>query len=303
MVVDSKLTIASDIALFCLADADGGDLPTWSAGAHIDLTLPSGIVRQYSLCGDPADRRHYWVAVARSQDSRGGSRELHENIGTGTSLRVRGPRNNFPLVEANSYLLLAGGIGVTPLIAMARELACQARDWRLVYGGRSMSAMAFRTELMELGGDRVDFVAQDERGLPDLGGALRHAAAGTAVYCCGPERMIQRVERLCAGLGDKFSLHIERFGEGPPVSVGRPDDVAFAVVLRRRNQVVQVAADRTVLEAVRAAIPTQPFSCLKGECGTCEVRVLAGEVDHRDTFLTSDEKAANQSMMICVSRA
>jgi ferredoxin-NADP reductase len=261
-------------------------LPGWEPGAHIDLVLPSGLVRQYSLCGDPADTSSYTVATRLVEDGRGGSREVHEQVRVGTELEVRGPRNRFPLVEAPSYVFVVGGIGITPVLPMLRALP-EGVDWRLLYAGRTRESMPFLAEIGELGADRVRVVA----GLPDLDGELADVPEGAVVYCCGPEG-------LMAAVAERFPhVRLERFA--PRASSG--GDTAFEVELRRSGRTLTVPADSTVLAAVRAELPDTPYSCEQGFCGTCQQRVLEGEVEHRDELLTDAERAG--SMLICVSRA
>ncbi|MGV9628304.1 PDR/VanB family oxidoreductase [Streptomyces sp. NPDC003487] len=281
---------------------EGHDLPRWEPGAHLDLVLPSGLVRQYSLCGDPEDTSSYIVAARLVEDGRGGSREVHEQVREGMELEVRGPRNRFPLVDAPSYVFVAGGIGITPILPMLRALTADGADWRLLYGGRSRASMPFLEEVVKLGGmgvppvraesgtrGRVSVVAEDEDGLPDLDAWLGELPGGAAVYCCGPEGLMAAVaERVPR-------VHMERFT--PRAATGG----AFEVELRRSGRVVTVSADTTVLEAVRAELPDTPYSCEQGFCGTCQQRVLEGEVDHRDELLTDAER--DDSMLICVSRA
>jgi ferredoxin-NADP reductase len=295
--------VADDIVQVRFEDPSGEELAPWNPGDHLEIVLPSSLIRHYSLCGDPDDRWSYTVAVFRVADGRGGSREIHDAGLIGADLLVRGPRNNFPLVDAPSYLLLAGGIGITPLYAMARHLQTVQADWSLLYGARSSRAMAFRNEVKALGGDRAQFVYQDEDGLPDFAAALDAAPDGTAVYCCGPEPMIALVEQFCADRGDRLSLHVERFSGTGIISDSLDGDTAFELELAQTGVVVYVPPDRSALEMVHEVLPDHPYSCLGGQCGSCEVAVLAGEVDWRDEVLTDAEHEANSAMMLCVSRA
>lgn len=275
---------------------EGPDLPPWQPGAHLDLVLPSGLVRQYSLCGDPADRTAYTVATRLAEDGRGGSREVHALLHEGQEVEVRGPRNRFPLADAPAYLFVAGGIGITPVLPMVRALAASGADWRLLYGGRSRSTMPFLAELEELDadGDRVTVVPQDEAGHPDVAAALADTAEGTAVHCCGPEPLMDAV---VAALPPGRTLHLERFSAPGTDTAG---SAPFEVELRRSGRTVAVAAGQSVLAAVRAELPHVAYSCEQGFCGTCQQRVLEGEVEHRDDLLTDAER--DGSMLICVSR-
>ncbi|MFB8775302.1 PDR/VanB family oxidoreductase [Streptomyces broussonetiae] len=271
---------------------EGHDLPRWEPGAHLELVLPSGLVRQYSLCGDPEDTSSYTVATRLVPDGRGGSREVHEQVREGMEIEVRGPRNRFPLTEAAAYVFVAGGIGITPVLPMLRALP-EGADWRLLYGGRSRASMPFLEEIEKLGspdgGGRVTVVAEDEDGWPDLDAFLARLPEGAAVYCCGPEGLMAAVEERVP------SVRTERF---TPRAVGGG---AFEVELRRSGRTVTVPPDTSVLAAVRTELPDTASSCEQGWCGTCQQRVLDGEVDHRDELLTDGERA--DSMLICVSRA
>ncbi|MER6185178.1 PDR/VanB family oxidoreductase [Streptomyces sp. NPDC001652] len=278
VLVASREEVADGVVQLRL---EGRGLPRWEPGAHLDLVLPSGLVRQYSLCGDPADTSSYTVATRLVADGRGGSREVHEQVAEGMELEVRGPRNRFPLVEASSYVFVAGGIGITPILPMLRALPDGAQ-WRLLYCGRSRESMPFLAELEEL--DQVTVVA----GVPELG-AL-DVPEGAAVYCCGPEG-------LMAAIQERFPLvRLERFA--PRVTA---PGAAFEVELRRSGRTLAVPADSSVLAAVRRELPDTLYSCEQGFCGTCRQRVLEGEVDHRDELLTDAERG--DSMLICVSRA
>ncbi|MEU7122015.1 PDR/VanB family oxidoreductase [Streptomyces zaomyceticus] len=274
---------------------EGTELPSWQPGAHVDLVLPSGLVRQYSLCGDPADTASYTVAtrlIEAGQGGRGGSREVHDRLREGVEIEIRGPRNRFPLVAAPSYVFVAGGIGITPVLPMLRAAEAAGADWRLVYCGRSRATMPYLDEIEALGGgDRVTVVAEDVSGFPELG-FLAHVPAETLVYCCGPEGLMDAVT---AAMPEGRDPRLERFS-----AAATTGGTAFEVELRRSGRTVQVAADRSVLAAVREELPGITYSCRQGFCGTCRQRVLEGEIDHRDELLTDAERG--DSMLICVSR-
>ncbi|MFG2832579.1 PDR/VanB family oxidoreductase [Streptomyces sp. NPDC048434] len=282
---------------------EGEDLPGWEPGAHLDLVLPSGAVRPYSLCGEPATPGSYTIATRLIEDGRGGSREVHEHLHEGAVVEVRGPRNHFPLRDSPAYVFLAGGIGITPILPMVRQAEREGVPWRLVYGGRSRASMPFLAEIEKLAGagaDRVTVVAEDEDGRPDLAAALAGAPPHAAVYCCGPGPLMDAVAALLPAVTEGVTLHTERFAPAAPAPAG--EDVPFEVELRRTGRTVPVPADTSVLRAIRAqALPDLPYSCERGFCGTCQQRVLAGEVDHRDDLLTDAERA--DSLLICVSRA
>ncbi|MEU5240227.1 PDR/VanB family oxidoreductase [Streptomyces lydicus] len=282
---------------------EGAGLPGWEPGAHVDLVLPSGTVRQYSLCGDPATPGAYTVAARLIEDGRGGSREVHEQLHEGTEVEVRGPRNRFPLRDSPAYVFVAGGIGITPILPMVRQAEREGVPWRLLYGGRSRASMPFLAEIEKLAGagaDRVTVVAEDEDGRPDLAALLAGAPPHAAVYCCGPEPLMDAVAALLPAGPEGLTLHTERFAPAAPAAAG--ENVPFEVELRRTGRTVEVAADTSVLRAIREqALPDLPYSCERGFCGTCQQRVLAGEVEHRDELLTDAERA--DSLLICVSRA
>ncbi|MFJ9340857.1 PDR/VanB family oxidoreductase [Streptomyces sp. NPDC101733] len=276
--------------VLCLT-LESAELPGWSPGAHVDVTLPSGLVRQYSLCGDPALAGTYRIAVRLVETGRGGSREAHARLAEGAEVVLRPPRNRFELLPAPSYAFVAGGIGITPVLPMLRAATAAGADWTLLYGGRSRATMPFLDELAAYG-DRVTVVPEDEAGLPDLA-PLAGLGPDTLVYCCGPEPLLRAVTEA---VPDPAAVRLERFA---PAEAGpaRP----FAVELGRSGRVVEVGAQESALAAVRRVLPNTPYSCEQGFCGTCQHRVLAGEVEHRDELLTDAERA--DSMLLCVSRA
>ncbi|WP_257890513.1 PDR/VanB family oxidoreductase [Rhodococcus sp. USK10] len=278
---------------------DSDVLPAWEAGAHIDLILPNGLVRQYSLCSTPEDRRSWRVAVLREPDGRGGSTFIHDELPLGSTVRVRGPRNHFPLVPAPRYVFIAGGIGITPLIPMMTAASSAGADWQLIYGGRSLTSMAFVEQLVAEHGHRVAVHPQDTCGLLNLDALLGGPDGlpdGTLVYCCGPGPLIDAVEQRCTGL-----LHVERFAPGDagePVLHG-----SFEVQVASTGQTLTVSPDESVLEVLRCNGIGIDAACEEGTCGTCETRVLDGQIDHRDFVLTAAEREQNALMMVCVSRA
>lgn len=277
-----------------LAGPDGKPLPAWTPGAHLDLHV-GGFVRQYSLCGDPADPTAYRIGVLNEPSSRGGSRHVHTKLRPGQTVHAVGPRNHFALEPAASYLFLAGGIGITPILAMARRAERDGVPYRLIHGGRSRASMAFGAELSALNGD-VTLVPQDEHGHPDLAAALRDLPADALVYCCGPEPLLRAVEEACP----TGQLRVERFAA--PVVERDGDDTAFEVECRRSGVTLNVDAGTSVLEAAENAGLAVASSCRDGICGSCETRVLAGTPDHRDFLLSEAERATGETMMLCVSR-
>ncbi|MET3987205.1 PDR/VanB family oxidoreductase [Streptomyces sp. PvR034] len=271
---------------------ESAELPAWAPGAHVDVTLPSGLVRQYSLCGDPAVADRYTIAIRLVEDGRGGSREAHARLTEGSELELRPPRNRFALVPAASYVFVAGGIGITPILPMLRAATAAGAEWTLLYGGRSRASMPFLDELAAYG-ERVTVVPEDEAGLPDLA-PVAAAAPGTAVYCCGPGPLMAAV---VAAAPSGVEVRLERFAPAAATGAERP----FTVTLGRSGRTVEVPADGTTLAAVLRELPNTPYSCGQGFCGTCKHGVLAGEVDHRDDLLSDAERET--SMLLCVSRA
>ncbi|SDJ38132.1 PDR/VanB family oxidoreductase [Streptomyces indicus] len=278
-----------------LVHPDGKPLAPWSPGSHLDLHV-GGHIRQYSLCGDPADATRYRVAVLNEPSSRGGSRHVHTKLRPGQSVTVAGPRNHYALEPAGSYLFIAGGIGITPILAHARQAEREGIPYRLIHGGRSRASMAFGTELAALDGGEVTFVPQDEQGHIDLAAALAGLPADALVYCCGPAPLLDAVEAACpAG-----QLRTERFAA--PIVERTGDDAAFEVEFRASGTTATVPAGLSILEAAERAGVQAASSCRDGICGTCETRVLAGTPDHRDFLLSDAEKESAETMMICVSR-
>ena len=297
VVVAARRVEAEGVVGLDLALPSGDPLPAWTPGAHIDVELPGGLVRQYSLCGDPADGDRWRIGVLREPDGRGGSRWIADELAEGTTLHVRGPRNHFPLQPAGRYVFVAGGIGITPLLPMVRAVAASGADWVLHYGGRSRASMAFLAELAGHG-DRVRVHPQDEVGLLDLDAVAGAPAADTRVYCCGPTGLIEALEGR-SGTWDG-ALHVERFTAVPVVTDG--EDSGFEVVCERSGLTVTVPPELSVLDALGEAGIDVLSSCEEGICGTCETTVLDGEPEHRDSLLTDEERAAGDTMMICVSR-
>jgi ferredoxin-NADP reductase len=316
LLIRAQRVESEGVLSLVLEHPDGSELPAWTPGAHIDVVLPSGTVRQYSLCSDPAEKTQYRIAVLNDPNSRGGSREIHETVRTGSLLPYRGPRNHFELEPAPHYLLIAGGIGITPILAMARQIAQGDAGLTVLYGGRTRPSMAFLDELAGLGGT-VSIIPKDECGYPDLDGAMAAAQAGTAVYCCGPEPLIRAVEQACERHLGADAMHFERFGAAATPAAGEAGSGAaglkdigtaeglaeFEVELKQSNRVLKVPADRTLLDIVRDANPSILFSCEEGFCGSCETKVLAGIPDHRDTILSKADREKNETMMLCVGRS
>ncbi|MFI6010977.1 PDR/VanB family oxidoreductase [Streptomyces sp. NPDC051243] len=294
LVVDRREFAADGVLALTLRHPLGEELPAWEPGAHVDVVLGPELERQYSLCGDPADRYAWRIAVLREPDGRGGSAHVHEQLGLGDKVRVRGPRNHFRLESAARYRFIAGGIGITPILPMLAAAEAAGAEWTLLYGGRTRRSMAFTGELGRYG-DRVTVAPQDETGLLDLGAVLDDVPAGTLVYCCGPGPLLDAVEERCPG----GILHVERF-QAKEQQAGA--NTEFEVELAQSGRTLTVPADVSVLDAVRAAGVEVLFSCTEGTCGTCETDVLDGTPEHRDSVLTAEEQESGETMMICVSR-
>jgi cytochrome P450/ferredoxin-NADP reductase len=289
---------ADDIVGIRLESLDGRPVPAWAPGAHIDL-LVGDYVRKYSLCGARDDRRGLRISVLRDRDGRGGSDHIHRAIAPGMMVRMRGPRNHFRLDEGfDRYLLIAGGIGITPILAMADRLKAIGKDYAVHYAVRSKTAAALCDRLMRDHGERAVLHSAADGQRLDLA-AIVTADPAAEIYACGPERLLSAIEGLVADRPER--LHAERFATADPIA--RSDDRAFRVELRDSGLELEVAADQTMLTALRAAGIDVPSDCEEGICGTCEVEVMAGEVDHRDAVLTASERAAGRRMMACCSRA
>ncbi|MFE0806042.1 PDR/VanB family oxidoreductase [Streptomyces sp. NPDC058848] len=295
LVVGGRETAADGVLVLSLRHPLGEPLPRWEPGAHIDVVLGPDLERQYSLCGDPADREAWRVAVLREARGRGGSVYVHEELRAGDKVRVRGPRNHFRLERAARYRFVAGGIGITPLLPMLAAAEAAGAEWTLLYGGRTRGTMAFTGEL-ERYGARVTVAPEDETGPLDLAPVLDDVPEDTLVYCCGPGPLLDAVEARCP----PGVLRVERFSPREPVPAA-PDE-EFDVVLARSGRTVAVPPGVSVLDAVRGAGVEVLYSCTEGTCGTCETDVVEGVPDHRDSVLTDEERAAGETMLICVSR-
>lgn len=298
--VAAKRVEADGVVSLELVAPDGARLPDWTPGAHVDLVLPNGTTRQYSLCGDRWDAHRYRVGVLREPAGRGGSAYVHDHLAVGDAVGLGGPRNNFPLVPAERYLFVGGGIGITPLLPMIRQATLLGADWELLYGGRTRASMAFLHELAGIDRDRVRVVPQDEHGLLDLAGFLGAPEPGTRVYACGPAPMLAALADATAA----WPAHTVRTERFVAQELGTPArDTAFEVELARSDRTVTVPPGRSVLAAIADAGVEVLSSCRQGTCGTCETGVLAGEPDHRDSILDDDERAAGDCLFPCVSRA
>jgi ferredoxin-NADP reductase len=293
-VITKRELVCPDVVALTLADPDGGLLPSWTPGGHIDVVLPSGRRRQYSLCGPPGRRTDYRIAVRRIPDGGGGSIEMHETFGVGDNLAFEGPRNAFYVGTAEREMLFViGGIGITPILPMIQVAQQRGIDWWAVYAGRAREYMPFLDEVVSVAPDRVTVWADDERGrVATVADLLTNAGPATAVYVCGPSAMLDAV-RVARDEHASAPLHYERFNPPPVV-----DGIPFELELARSNTVLSVPANRSALDVMLDRDPHTPYSCQQGYCGTCKAKVLAGQVDHRGRTVVGDDE-----MLVCVSRA
>ncbi|MFE6610979.1 PDR/VanB family oxidoreductase [Amycolatopsis sp. NPDC057786] len=298
VTVADRRQVADGTVALTLAPVGDHDLPAWDPGAHVDLILPSGLVRQYSLCGDPADQRGYRLTVLRDAAGRGGSGEVHA-LRTGTQVAIRGPRNHFPIVDAPAYLLVAGGIGITPFLPMLPRLTEAGSPWRLIYRGRSLDHMAYAEQLAAAHPARVSLYPADTCQRPDLAELVRGLPAGAAIYCCGPAELVEAMTEVMPKECPQGTLHVEKFTVTTPTRENRP----FDAELRRSGRTVRVPANGTLLTAIHAVNPAVPASCAEGVCGSCRTPVLAGVPDHRDDVLPPHERDRTDVIYPCVSRA
>jgi ferredoxin-NADP reductase len=303
MVVADKQAIARDVVALTLADPRGDSLPSWTPGAHLDLEITPGLVRQYSLCGPVDDDQSWTIAVLREERGRGGSRAVHDDLRKGSAVRVLAVRNKFPLEPAERYLFIAGGIGITPIIPMLAAADEGQRPWRLYYGGRDRDSMAFAYQLATRYGPNVLVFPEDECGLLDVDAILGSRPPDQHVYCCGPAGLLAAVEARFADAA-RHLLHTERFSAVGPTEEQVAADGPIEVTLCRSGKKVVVPADQSILDVLRDEHGMDLVSgCEQGICGTCETNVIEGTPDHRDEVLSPAERAENATMMICVSRS
>ncbi len=293
-LVTKRELLTPDVVALTLADPDGGLLPSWTPGAHIDVRLFSGRRRQYSLCGSPGRRTDYRIAVRRIADGGGGSIEMHDTFDVGDTCEFEGPRNAFYLVaDEQDVLFVIGGIGVTPILPMIQMAHQHGISWRAVYAGRSRQYMPLLDEVVAVAPDRVTVWADDERGrFATAEELLADAGPSTAVYVCGPTGMLDSV-RAARDKHANAPLHYERFSPPPVV-----DGIPFELELARSAKVLSVPANRSALAVMLDRNPATAYSCQQGFCGTCKVKLLAGEVDRRGRTAEGDDE-----MLVCVSRA
>lgn len=299
LVIRGKRVLAEGIHEFELVSADGSDLPAFTAGGHLPVETPSGAMRQYSLSNHPSERDRYVIGVKLETEGRGGSRSMVESAAIGDTLKSLEPANDFPLEEASSYILIAGGIGITPILSMARVLTAQAKTFQLIYCTRSPELTAYR-DVLTSGDIAGDITIHHDDGDPDKVfdfWELLETPTKAHIYCCGPKPLLEEV----LGVTGHWPANAVHFEDFKPVEIFRAADAAFDVTLAQSGKTVTVPVGSTVLEALRDAGVKVPSSCESGTCGTCKTRYLSGTVDHRDLVLMPEEKGDH--VMICVSRA
>ncbi|NDZ96893.1 oxidoreductase [Streptomyces sp. SID6673] len=296
--VRTKEVVADGVVVLTLEHPDGRRLPDWTPGAHIDVMLPGGLTRQYSLCGDRWDAHTYRVAIRRDRGGSGGSAYIHDTLQVGEHVQIGGPRNNFAMAPASSYLFVAGGIGITPIVPMIVQAEMVGAAWHLLYLGRSRSAMPF-LDAVAAHPEHVTVSARDEGARLDVTGQLGTLEPDTQVYACGPRTLL---DDLTASTSHwpPGRLRVERFSAAP-VTPART--APFELHLARSRRTVTVRPERSVLDTLCDVGITVLSSCREGLCGTCETTVLAGEPDHRDCLLDDDERAVGDCMFVCVSRS
>jgi ferredoxin-NADP reductase len=303
-VVDARREAAAGVVELILRREDGSAWPSWTAGSHIDVLLPGGLTRQYSLCGIEGDRARWRIGVLHEPEGRGGSDYLYNSVELGSKFRVRGPRNVFALDDYEEYVFIAGGIGITPILAMIREAQRVGKRWTLHYGGKSRASMAFLDEVTANSASalgQVKIYARDESDRMSLDEILATSPPGVGVYACGPASLVLAVESF-APRWPQDAIHTERFSVDQADLV-HEDDETIEVELEASGISVTVGAHESILAAVEREGIGVLSSCRVGTCGTCETPVLEGEPDHRDFVLDNEDKARNDCMMICVSRA
>jgi ferredoxin-NADP reductase len=302
-LIDARLAeiapVAKDTNLYTFRRVDGAPLPPYKPGAHIDLHLPNGMIRQFSLCAPNTDPNSYVVGIKRDAQSRGGSRYIYDEMHVGHEIKISAPRNNFPLVEnAEQVVLIAGGIGITPLWCMAQQLIALKRPWQLYYSCRSRGEMAFLEALQKLAPDSVQLHFDEEAGgkFLDLAAIVAAASENAHLYCCGPNPMLKAFETAAAGR-PRHQVHVEYFTakeEAAAETLG-----GFWVELARSGEEYFIPPGKKILEVLFDAGVDVDYSCELGICGACETRIISGEPVHHDAVLSEEEQAANEKVMIC----
>jgi ferredoxin-NADP reductase len=288
---------APNIVSYELRPLEGEELPAFTAGAHIDITLPNGLVRSYSLVNSQSECHRYVIVVQKDRASRGGSKWVHENFRAGDIVTVNGPRNNFALNEiVEKSIFIAGGIGITPILSMIERLSALGRDWQLIYCSRKRSGTAFLESLEKKPQVRFNFDEEAGSEMLDIAAVVKTAPANGHIYCCGPLPMLEAFEEATKDLS-RERVHVEYFTAKEPPAV----EGGFQIVLAKSGRKFTVQPGKTILDTLLDAGIDAPYSCTQGVCGTCETKVLEGVPDHRDLVLTEEEHATNKTMMICCS--
>jgi len=300
LTVTERRDVADGIVELALRAPTGGRLPSWTPGAHIDLVLGDQLTRQYSLCGDPSDEWTWRIAVLREAEGRGGSKYVHEHLTVGSTVASLGPRNHFELRSGSDFIFIAGGIGITPILPMIAATEKSGHTWELHYGGRCSESMAFVDRVQQLGSGNVTVYTESENGRIDLDSALGTVRPGTQIYCCGPSPLLDAVQQRAVEW-PAGSLVVERFAADPSNAAGA-DGPGFEVVFEQSGTTAVVPPGRSIVEVAEEHGISVITSCEEGVCGTCETTVLEGEVDHRDSVLSAEERGSGSSMLICVSR-
>ena len=294
---------AKDIVVLELQHPQKKPLSPFTAGSHLEVYLKNGCIRHYSILNCPSETHRYVIAVGLAADGRGGSTFLHQTLRVGDTLKVSTPRNNFQLLDTSTYCFIAGGIGITPILSMIRWCITHKKKWRLFYSARNKHRTGFYEELLHLEPENVHFHFNDEHNGQhlDISQVVATLVPDEHIYCCGPDTLMQTVKNLTDHLPTK-QIHFEWFS-APELALAKTDSESFVVKLKRSNQEIPVRADQSILEALEDAGMDLAFSCRAGICRTCEVSVCSGTPEHLDIILNEDEKLANNTMLICVSRA
>lgn len=279
---------------------DNGLLPAYEPGSHLDIMLPSGTIRQYSLCSPPADLSYYRIAILDEPNGRGGSHEIHATALVGQRVKIRGPRNHFRLEPSPRYLFIAGGIGITPMLAMVIRAERERSPYELVYVGRRLETMAFRDRLAT--GPHVTVIVTSDSGRPDLDALVSSATKDTLIYACGPNDMLTALQDACEREGRIEQLRLEKFDSDGSAAAEAASGSSFEVELASSGTVLTVNEDQGLLEVIEPHCDIMT-SCEDGFCGTCETRVLTGTPEHHDTILSEKERTEGKTMMVCVGRS
>lgn len=304
LVVTHVQAEAKDTLVLELQHPQRQDLPQFSAGSHLEVYLENGLIRHYSLLNCSSERQRYVIAVGLAQDGRGGSQHIHQKIRVGDTLKVSSPRNNFPLLDADAYCFIAGGIGITPILSMIHWCIKNHKKWRLIYALRHKQRASFYEDLIQLAPENIQFYFNDEHAQQHLNveEIVKNLNASEHIYCCGPNAMMQSVQQAAQHLAPE-RVHFEWFSAPVLEHSAIQTSDSFTLKLKRSGKEIQVMADQSILDALEQEGFELPFSCRAGICRSCETTVCSGTPDHQDMILSDEERAENKSMLICVSRA